>query len=170
MSDTPAPFDKTLAFLLLRLWLAQRSIIAGLEKFSAQTTVKKPLLDEFGNPDISGAMLEVKQKAYGLGNYHGLPEPLVNAFRNEPLLPGFLLNIYAASLGYILIVTGLLLLLGVCTRTMLFVTGLIYISLTLGLMLINQNDGVAWLGLHVLITAVALTLASSNKYVLFNKF
>lgn len=170
MSDTPAPYDKTLAFLLLRLWLAQRAIVTGFEKFSGQSVVKQPLLDEFGNPDISGAMVEVKVKAYALGNYHGLPEPLVAAFQREPLLPGFMLNIYGASLGYLLIVTGLLLLLGICTRAVLFVTGLIYISLTLGLILINRDDGVAWLGLHVLITAVALTLASHNKYCLFKKF
>ena len=170
MSDLPASIDKTLAFLLLRLWLAQRAIVAGLEKFAGTSVVKQPLLDEFGNPDVSGAMLEVKVKAYGIGNYHGLPEPLVVAFQKEPLLPGFLLNIYGATLGYLLIVTGLMLLLGICTRSVLFITGLIYISLTFGLMLINQNDGVAWLGLHVLITAVALSLASYNKYGLFKKF
>lgn len=170
MSDISAPFEKTLAFLLLRLWLAQRAIVAGLEKFTGQTVVKEPLMDEFGNPDVSGAMVEVKQKVYGLAHYHGLPEPLVVAFQKEPLLPGFLLNIYGATLGYALIVTGVLLLLGICTRTVLFITGLIYISLTMGLMLINQNDGVAWLGLHVLITAVALSLASYNKYCLFKKF
>lgn len=170
MSELPAPFEKTLAFLLLRLWLAQRAIVAGLEKFSGQTVVKQPLMDEFGNPDVSGAMIEVKQKSYALANYHGLPEPLVVAFQKEPLLPGFMLNIYGATLGYLLIVTGLMLLLGICTRTVLFITGLIYISLTLGLMLINQNDGVAWLGLHVLITAVALSLVSYNKYCLFKKY
>lgn len=170
MSDTSAPFEKTLAFLLLRLWLAQRAIVAGLEKFAGQTVVKEPLLDEFGNPDVSGAMVEVKQKVYGLSHYHGLPEPLVAAFQKEPLLPGFLLNFYGATLGYVLIVTGVLLLLGICTRTVLFITGLIYISLTTGLMLINQNDGVAWLGLHILITAVALSLAPYNKYCLFKKF
>ena len=170
MSESTAPSDKSLAFLLLRLWLAQRSIVAGLEKFAGQSTVKQPLLDEFGNPDISGAMVEVKQKAYALGNYHGIPDSLLNAFQREPLLPGFLLNIYAGSLGYLLIVTGLLLLLGICTRTMLVLTGLIYVSLTFGLMLINQNAGGAWRGLHVLITAAALCLASHNRYALFKKF
>jgi thiosulfate dehydrogenase [quinone] large subunit len=170
MTTPSASSEKTLAFLLLRLWLAQRSIVTGLEKFAGQTTVKRPVLDEFGNPDISGAVLEVKVKSYALGSYHGMPESLMNSFRNEPLLPGFLLNIYAGSLGFLLISTGLLLLLGVCTRTMLFLTGLIYISLTLGLILINQNDGVAWLGIHVLLTAFALTLASHNKFALVKKF
>lgn len=170
MNTPSSSSEKTLAFLLLRLWLALRSIIAGLEKFAGQSVVQQPLLDEFGNPDVSGAMVDVKLKTYGFSSYHGVPESLMNSFRHEPLLPGFFLNLYAGSLGYLLIVSGLLLLLGVCTRTMLFLTGLIYVSLTFGLMLINQNDGVAWLGIHVLITAVALVLASHNKYALFNKF
>jgi len=169
--ETPASFpEKTLAFLLLRLWLAQRAIVAGLDKFSGTKTEKQYALDEFGNQDLSGAMIEVKQKFYSFASYHGLPEPLAAALRKEPLMPGFLLNIYSATLGYALIALGLALLLGVFTRTVLFLMGLIYISLTLGLMLLNQNDGVAWLGIHVFLVAVALVLASHNRFALTKRF
>lgn len=168
-TESPLP-EKTLAFLLLRLWLAQRAIIAGLEKFAGQRVAKEPLMDEFGNPDISGAVVEVKLKVYGFEHYHGMPEPLMNMFRKEPLLPDFFLNIYSGVLGYALIAMGLMLLLGLFTRTALVINGLLYISLTLGLMLINQNDGVAWLGIHVLIVAVALVLAPYNRFALTKKF
>ena len=169
--ETPASFpEKTLAFLLLRLWLAERAIVTGLEKFTGTKVVKQPALDEFGNPDLSGAMLEVKQKFYGFSNYHGLPDALSASLAKEPLMPGFMLNIYAGSLGYVLIALGLALLLGVFTRTVLFLMGLVYISLTLGLMLLNQNDGVGWLGVHVLWTAVALVLSSYNRFALTKRF
>ena len=83
---TPAYFslEHTLSFLLMRVWLATRAIITGLEKFSANVTVQKPLLDEMGNPDPSGIMLSVEQKVYGLSHYHGVPESLSDKFQSEP--------------------------------------------------------------------------------------
>ena len=50
-----------LAFLALRLWLGSRALITGLEKYSGTRVTQEPLLDADGQPDISGAMIEVKQ-------------------------------------------------------------------------------------------------------------
>lgn len=161
--------EKTLAFWTLRLWLGVRAVVTGLEKFTGQKLVSEPLLDEFGNPDLSGAMVEVKQKVYGFEYYHGLPESLVGAFQKEPLMPGFMLGAYGAVLGYLLILTGIFLLLGICTRLTLFVMGLMYTSLTIGLILINQNDGVAWLGIHALLVAGALVLVPYNRLAVTSK-
>lgn len=162
--------DKTLAFLLLRLWLGVRSLFTGIEKFAGVKISKIPLLDEFGEPDISGAMVEVKSTVYGFKHYHAVPDSLRDAFSKELLLPDFMLTPYYAVLGYVLIALGVTLLLGICTRATLFIMGLLYISLTLGLILIGQDGGIAWLAIHIIMIAMALTMAKYNRLQVFPKF
>ena len=160
----PEACASTCAFLLLRLWLALRAIATGLEKFAGKVTEQKPLLDEFGQPDINGTMVAVEHKVYAFKYYQGIPAALQSKFAAEPLLPAFLMKPYAATLGYLLIISGLMLLFGVATRTSLFIQGLIYISLTFGLILINESGGVAWLGIHMLLVVAALVLARHDRF------
>jgi thiosulfate dehydrogenase [quinone] large subunit len=162
--------DFTLAFLVLRGWLAVRAILTGVEKFGAYKSIQQPLLDANGQPDASGAVVDVKVKFYALANYTGIPAGLKGKFANEALLPSFALNLYDHLLGPALIATGLMLLLGLGTRLSLFVQGLIYISLTVGLILIRQDDGISWLGIHVALVALALMLAKHNKFALLKKW
>ncbi|HXI70846.1 MAG TPA: hypothetical protein VNN22_10880 [Verrucomicrobiae bacterium] len=163
--------DYTLAFLLLRLWLAMRAILAGLEKFGAYKTVQQPLLDPTtGQPDPSGAVVEFKVKFYALANYSGIPASLKSKFDHEVLLPHFATAAFNALLGPALILTGVLLLIGLGTRFSLFVQGLIYIALTVGLILINQPDGITFLGVHVALVAFALMLVKYNKLALLKKW
>jgi thiosulfate dehydrogenase [quinone] large subunit len=160
----------TCAFLLLRLWLGLRAVSAGLEKFAGKVSEQKPLVDEFGQPDINGAMVTVDRKVYALKYYQGIPSALHSKFAAEPLLPDWLLKPYAATLGYALILTGLMLLLGLATRTSLFIQGLIYISLTFGLILINESGGIAWLGIHLLLVVAALVLTRHNRFALLKRW
>ncbi|MEI9866241.1 MAG: hypothetical protein WDN00_17135 [Limisphaerales bacterium] len=51
------------------------------------------------------------------------------------------------------LITGFMLLVGLGTRLSLFVQGLIYIALTVGLILLGQNDGISWLGIHIALVA-----------------
>lgn len=175
-SPTAAPesgleaYASTCAVLLLRLWLGLRAVATGLEKFTGKVSVQKPLLDEFGQPDINGAMVAVEHKVYALKYYQGIPAALQAKFAAEPLLPALLMKPYAATLGYVLIVSGLMLLLGVATRTSLFIQGLIYISLTFGLVLINESGGVAWLAIHLLLVVAALVLARHNRFTLLKRW
>jgi thiosulfate dehydrogenase [quinone] large subunit len=163
--------DYTLAFLVLRLWLAVRAILAGVEKYGTYHVTQKPLVDPVtGMDDPSGAMIDVKIKAYSMTNYTGVPAPLKDKFVNEPMLPHSALNLFDHVLGPALIVTGVMLLLGLGTRVSLFLQGLIYIALTVGLILIKQEDGVAWLGIHVALVAFALMLAGHNKLALLKKW
>lgn len=162
---------ESLAFLTLRGWLALRAILTGIEKFSAFKTIQKPMVDQTtGMEDPSGVMMDVKVKFYALTNYSGIPAPLKAKFANEPLLPQFSLVLFDRLLGPALILTGIMLLLGVGTRLSLFVQGLIYIALTAGLILIEQNDGVAWLGIHVALVALALILAKHNRLAILKKW
>jgi thiosulfate dehydrogenase [quinone] large subunit len=48
--------------------------------------------------------------------------------------------------------------------------GLIYIALSVGLILINQPDGTAYLGIHLGLVAMALMLAKYNKLALLKKW
>ena len=123
-----------------------------------------------GQPDASGALVDVKVKFYALANYSGIPAGLKNKFANEPMLPKFALAAFNNLLGPALIATGLMLLLGLGTRISLFVQGLIYIALTVGLILIKQDDGISWLGIHIALVALALMLAQHNKLTLLKKW
>ncbi len=162
--------DKTLAFLTLRIWLGARALFSGIEKYTGTETIQQPLLDRFGDPDISGAMIEVSQKVYGLEHYHAVAGSMGEAFAKEPLLPAFLLAPYYAVLGPALILLGLTLLLGICTRASLFLMGLLYTSLTFGLILLAQDGGIAWLGTHIILIAMALMLAKHNRLQVFSRF
>ncbi len=163
--------DFTLAFIILRLWLAVRAIVTGLEKFGFYQSVSKPVIDPTtGQPDASGVMVNVNVKHYALVNYSGIPVGLKDKFANEPLLPKFALTVFDHLLGPALLISGVMLLLGLGTRLSLFVQGLIYVALTVGLILIKQDDGISWLGIHVALVAFALTLAQHNKFALLKKW
>jgi len=170
-SECSCNCDYSMAFLLLRGWLGLRALLTGVEKFGAYKTEQQALLDPTtGLPDASGALVDVKIKFYSLANYSGIPAGLKNKFASEALLPGFSLTAFDKMLGPALILTGVMLLLGLGTRTSLFLQGIIYIALSAGLILINQPDGIAWLGIHVALIAFALVLAKHNKLVLLKKW
>jgi len=163
--------DRTLAFLVLRGWLAVRAILAGLEKFSGFNTIQKPFVDpKTGMEDPSGALVEVKQKFYSLTNYTALPQSLKDKFAQEPLLPKAATAPFYGGLGWALIILGVMLLVGVGTRISLFLQGILYICLSAGLILINQNDGVAFLGIHVALIALALALVKHNRLCILKKW
>ena len=73
-------------------------------------------------------------------------------------------------LGPALILSGVMLLIGLGTRISLFVQGLIYIALTVGLILIGQNEGPPYLGIHLALVAFALLFAKYNKFALLKKW
>lgn len=158
------------AYLILRLWLAMRALFTGLDKFAGRKTVQVPLLDEFGQPDINGTMVAVEKKIYGLQYYQGLPAGLKGKFAAEPFLPDFLMKPYAAVLGPLLIILGIMLFLGICSRATLFVMGVLYVSLTFGFVLINQSEGITHLGVHILITVAALLLVKHDRFCLSKRW
>jgi len=163
--------DCTLAFWMLRGWLAVRAILTGIEKFGAYKIIQQPLIDPAtGQPDASGVLHNVSVKYYSLANYSGIPAALKDKFANEPLLPKFALTAFDHLLGPLFIATGVMLLIGLGTRLSLFVQGLIYIALTAGLILIHQDDGISWLGIHIALVAFALTFARHNKFALVKKW
>ena len=161
-ASTDAPccdVGATLGFLTLRLWLAVRAIFTGIEKF-AGTATSDSLVSIEGAENTYGLTEASTQKVYGWSHNHGVPDALYGKLADEPLLPDFALKFFDAALGPMLIFLGVTLLLGICTRISLFAMGLIYVGLTVGLILLKQDAGIA----------LALFNAKHNRLELFRKF
>lgn len=182
----------TMAFWLLRFWLAMRAIGTGLTKFMGkqeaqvanpafEAEVKKILADGFASTreEAIGQVAGIPEKVtkmvdvLSFSNYHGLPEkgPMtVETFSLSPLMPSFAVEPYAFVLGFALIGLGLTTLLGICTRISLFLMGLLYISLTYGFVILEPSmgpsaaAGIAYLGVHMVLIVGALMLADYNKF------
>lgn len=159
----------TLGMLILRLWLAVRAIQTGIEKYAGTATGSQAVSID-GAPNSYGLTEATTSKAYALGNYQGVPGPLYDKFANEPLIPSWGLDLYNLILGPALLLLGVLLLVGIATRYTLFAMGLIYTSLTFGLILIKQDAGIAWLGTHILMIVAALALAKYNRFAILKRW
>ena len=149
MNEKPATYaasiesrcDYTAAYTLLRLFLGLRTLLAGVEKFEAN-------------------------KSYSLANYSENMGRMAQGISNNSFIPLTLANLFAMSLGYLLTILGLAILLGLKTRLTLFVAGLLYVGLGFGLMAVQEGEGVAWIGMQVLMFAAALVLVRHERFAL----
>jgi thiosulfate dehydrogenase (quinone) large subunit len=155
--------------LLARLWLGVRALQTGVEKF-AGTTAAEQVVNIDGAPNEYGLTAGGSIKSYALENYHGVPASMMARFQDEPLMLKFALPLYDKLLGVALLGLGLTIILGLFYRTSLFLLGLLYISLTWGLILIRQDDGVSWLGVHMILIIAALALAQHNRFSILKKW
>jgi thiosulfate dehydrogenase (quinone) large subunit len=173
MSMESATPSNTLALiygaLLLRIWLGVRAVQTGIEKFAGTKASDQPITVD-GAVNDYGLTSSASSKEYALSNYNGVPEALMTKFQAEPLMPGFGLPLYDKLLGPALLILGVTILLGIAYRSSLFVLGLLYISLTWGLILIKQDEGVSWLGVHMILIAMALMLAPHNRFAILKKW
>jgi thiosulfate dehydrogenase [quinone] large subunit len=148
MSEPTAPYpatartEYTWAFLLLRLFLGLRTLFEGLEKFESNGS-------------------------YSVATYHTNMRRMAQGITGASFLPLWATRSFAEPLGYLLIVLGAALLLGIKTRITLILTGLLYVGLSFGLMAVQENEGVAWLAIHVMVIVGALVLVRHNRYVLW---
>jgi thiosulfate dehydrogenase [quinone] large subunit len=140
--STRSGFDFVAAFLLLRLFLGLRALLAGLEKWE------------------SGG-------SYSFDNYYQNMARMATGITGASFMPLWATKFFAYSLGHILVLLGVLILLGVKQRCTLFAMGLVYVALAFGLMAVQESEGVAWLGVHVGLVAAALLLARHNRFALF---
>lgn len=159
----------TLGILLIRIWLGVRAIVTGLEKYAGTKAVDSAVEID-GAANAYGLTETSTEKAYALSNYQGVPASLYEKFSKEPLIPDFALNLYNTVLGPALLILGVTLLLGIATRISLFLTGLVYTSLTLGLILIKQDAGIAWLAAHIILVVMGLALANYNRLAILKKW
>ena len=159
------------ASLLCRLWLGVRALQTGVEKWAGTKTSDEAVAID-GEPNEYGLTSETAEKVYGMEHYHGVPKPMYEKFSNEPLMMGWALDIYNLVLGPLLLVLGITILLGIANRLSLFALGLLYISLTWGLVLLGQQGapGVAWLGTHMVLIVAGLALAKYNRFAVLKKW
>ena len=141
---TVARFEYTAAFLLLRLFLGLRTLLAGIEKFESKGT-------------------------YSFANYSENMQRMSQGITGASFLPLWATRPFAMSLGYVLTILGIALLLGLKTRTTLFLTGLIYVGLSFGLMAVQEGEGVAWLGAQLLMIVVALVLVRHDRFAIWRE-
>lgn len=141
-SPTVTPCETTAAFLLLRLFLGLRAVLAGLEKFE------------------SGG-------SYSLANYSKTMGRIASGITGASFVPLWASHLFAFSLGYVLLALGAFLLLGIKARTVLMALGLVWVGLGFGLMAVQENEGVAWIGVYVGLTAGALLLVRHNRFALW---
>ena len=134
--------EYTAAFFLLRLFLGLRTFFAGVEKFEAKGT-------------------------YSAQNYSDNMTHMAQGITGASFLPLWATKDFAFALGYLLLVLGAALLLGLKTRLTLVLTGLVYVALSFGLMAVQESEGVAWLGIHVGLIAGALVLVRHNRFSLW---
>jgi thiosulfate dehydrogenase [quinone] large subunit len=137
--SAPDRADSTAAFWLFRLFLGLRALLSGLEKFEATGT-------------------------YSFANYYTNMNRMATAITDASFLPLWMTKLYAMSLGYLFLVLGVALLLGLKTRWTLIAMGLVYVSLGFGLMAVQESEGVAWIGVYVLMVAGALVLRRHNRF------
>ena len=135
--------EYTAAFLLLRLFLGLRTLAAGLEKFEAN-------------------------KSFSFSNYSENMNRMATAISNFSIIPLWASKMFAMSLGFLLVALGVTILLGIKSRASLFLAGLVYVGLGFGLMAVQEGEGVAWIGMQVLMFAVALVLVRHNRCTLLS--
>jgi thiosulfate dehydrogenase [quinone] large subunit len=133
--------DYTAAFILLRLFLGLRTLLAGLEKFEAN-------------------------KSFSFSNYTENMTRMATGISNYSLIPLWAAKAFALSLGFLLVGLGAAILLGIKTRASLFFAGLVYVGLAFGLMAVQEGEGVAWIGMQVTMFAFALVLVRHNRWAL----
>lgn len=153
--------------ILCRLWLGVRALQTGIEKYAGSEAVNAEV--EAGG-ESTGLYAGSSEKAYSLDFYSGVPETMKAQFEQEPLMIGFMLNLFDKLLGPALILMGITLLLGVGSRISLLAQGLLYTGLTWGLILLNQGSGIAWLGTHVILIVLALNLIKHDRFVILKKW
>jgi thiosulfate dehydrogenase [quinone] large subunit len=132
----------TAAFLLLRVFLGLRTLLAGLDKFESQGR-------------------------YSFANYHVNMDRMAQGITGASFLPLWATRDFAYALGYLLLVLGAALLLGIKSRTTLVLNGLLYVGLAFGLMAVQEDEGVAWLAIYVGLFAGALVLVRHDRFALW---
>ncbi len=171
----PVITEATWGFLFLRLWIGFRMFFAGAQKFYA------PVLDEEGNPvpdewsfEWANYLRTAKDNVHAVIDKHAFfplnPQKFSETFfGSKPNPDSWLAKIdpglwFAFALPWLLLVFGFFLIIGLLPRTSLFVAGLTFMLLSIGMMALPDDDGLAYLGIHVGLVAVAMCLVRHSRF------
>lgn len=126
----------TFANLILRLWIGLRLFMAGVDKFRAG--------DGAANTTFS------------MENYTAKTARIASLMAEHSFLPPNLCDMYAKSIGYVLLAVGAWVVVGLFTELALLLAGFTVLSLGFGLAALPDDTEVVYIGIHVLVVAAAL--------------
>jgi len=126
----------TFANLILRLWIGLRLFMAGVDKFRSG----------------DGA----QNVTFSMENYETKTARIAKLMSDNSFLPANICDLYAKSIGYMLLAVGAWVVIGLFTELSLLVAGLTVLSLGFGLAALPDDTEVVYIGVHVLVIAAAL--------------
>ncbi len=138
-SNGDCTWESTAGFLVLRVFLALIALVNGLMKFSGEG-------------------------GFSMGAYATNSKKIAKMITDQSFIPLGMAEMFAMPLGIILVVLGLAILLGFFMRVALTASGLVYSGLAFGLLASKNSPGVAWIGIYVGLTFLALTMARYNRF------
>lgn len=164
--------------LLLRLWVGMRLLFAGLEKWKVKVTEQvtekvpeiqfdaegNPLLDAEGNPieKMVDVLVDKEFWKYDVGNdevYTEIMGRLTGPMSNDSPLRLWMIEAFSSTLGWMLLIVGAWVLIGLASRTALVAAGFVFLSLTFGLATIGADPQIVERGIEIALVVGALALA-----------
>jgi len=146
--DTSTPCCSSWGFafahLLSRLWVAERLIMAGVDKFRK------------GNG--------WDHTTFNMDNYHEKSAQIASLMSSNSFLPEYLCTPFANYIGYVLLAVGAWVAIGLFTEFSLFLAGVVLLALGFGLSALPDDTEVVMIGISVLITAAALMSAKAKTF------
>lgn len=170
----PVITEATWGFLFLRLWIGFRMLFAGAEKFYAPIKNEETGQEPYGFA-WENAQVTAKDNIHSVVAENAFlplnPHDFLVKFGVDPeknwmsyLRPLEFDLWFAMALPYLLLVFGAFLVLGILPRTSLFAAGIVFMLLSIGLMALPDNEGIAALGIHIGLVAVAMCLVKQARF------
>ena len=131
------------AHLITRLWVALRLFMAGVDKFrkgSGETTT------------------------FSMDNYHEKSAQIASLMSSNSFLPAWACSGFATSIGFVLVIVGVWVALGLFTELSLLAAGLVLLSLGFGLAALPDDTEVVMIGVSILIVAASLMTAQAKTF------
>ena len=171
----PLITEATWGFLVLRFWIGLRMLFAGAEKFYAYAPIDPETGEKAKEMSFASghAIITAKDNILGVVRDNAFlplnPSDLLMAFGVSEDKIGFLKPIqpdlwFAVALPYLLLFFGVFLILGILPRLSLFMAGIIFMLLSIGLMSLPDAEGIMYLGVHVGLVAVAMCLVRHSRF------
>ncbi|MFT4548891.1 MAG: thiosulfate dehydrogenase [quinone] large subunit [Verrucomicrobiales bacterium] len=140
--------------LLLRLWIGMRLLFAGLEKWKTKVSVT--------NEETGETATYWVYKVFGEGSgaiYNENMGRITSAMNNDSPLQLWMIEQFASTLGWMLLIIGVWVLIGLFSRASLTAAGFVFISLTFGLATIGADPEIVERGIEIGLVVGALSLA-----------
>lgn len=144
---TSSPVALAFANLLLRLWVGLRLFMAGVDKFREGN----------GWGSAPGSV------SFSMDNYAAKTGRIAKLMTENSFFPKEMCEMYAKSIGYVLLAVGVWVVVGLFTEVGLLLAGLTVLSLGLGLAALPDDTEVVYIGIHVLIIAAALATCKAKQ-------